>query len=180
MTVRQPAVAGTFYPRAPAPLLRLVDSLLEAATIGEPLPAAPKALVVPHAGYVYSGPIAARAYAAVRPWARQLRRVVLLGPAHRVPVRGLALSGADRFATPLGEVAVDRELAQRLCTLPQVQVNDLAHQWEHSLEVQLPFLQRVLGSFSLLPLAVGDATPAEVGAVLGMAWGGAETLIDQQ
>lgn len=175
-TVRPAAVAGLFYPDKPD-LLRqtLADLLAEAGpTVSSP---APKALIVPHAGYIYSGAVAASAYARLGGLRDRVRRVVLLGPAHRVYVRGLALPGAERFATPLGEVALDLEGMQRLAGLPQVTTSPAAHQMEHSIEVQVPFLQQVLGDFKLLPLAVGEATPAEVAEVLETVWGGDETLI---
>lgn len=175
-TTRPAAVAGLFYPGTAAALARELRDLLAR---GRPpaLAAAPKALIVPHAGYVYSGPVAASAYALLEPRRGIIRRVVLLGPVHRVPVRGLALPGVDAFETPLGRVAVDRELAGRLAALPQVVTSRAAHAREHSLEVQLPFLQQVLDDFTLLPLAVGDATPEEVAEVLDALWGGDETLI---
>jgi AmmeMemoRadiSam system protein B len=137
----------------------------------------PKALIVPHAGYVYSGPTAARAYARLAAGRTTIRRVVLLGPVHRVPVRGLALPGADSFATPLGTIALDQMAIAAIQTLRQVVVSPAAHALEHSLEVQLPFLQSVLDDFKLVPLAVGDATPEEVAQVLEALWGGPETLI---
>lgn len=174
---RPPAVAGSFYPGQGEALGREVGALLAAAATDEASGPVPKALVVPHAGYIYSGPIAAAAYARLAPWRARLRRVVLLGPVHRVPVRGLALPGAAAFATPLGEVAIDQEAVAALAGLPQVVVSPAAHAHEHSLEVQLPFLQSVLADFRLVPLAVGDATPEEVAEVLERLWGGPETLI---
>jgi AmmeMemoRadiSam system protein B len=176
-SVRPAAVAGSFYPADPAVLAIEANTLLDGARrhgVPQPLP---KALIVPHAGYVYSGPVAAHAYALLERGRALYRRVVLLGPVHRVPVRGLALPGVTAFATPLGNVVLDGGLAQRLAGLPQVVVFPEAHTWEHSLEVQLPFLQSVLDDFTLLPLAVGDATPEEVAEVLEAAWGGEETLI---
>ncbi len=137
----------------------------------------PKALIVPHAGYVYSGATAARAYACLTPGRQTIRRVVLLGPVHRVPVRGLALPGVEAFATPLGAIEVDPVAVAAISGLRQVLVSPAAHALEHSLEVQLPLLQAVLDDFKLVPLAVGDATPAEVAEVLEALWGGAETLI---
>jgi AmmeMemoRadiSam system protein B len=174
--VRPAAVAGLFYPKERSTLETEVERLL-AGTMAAPGAAGPpKALIVPHAGYVYSGPVAASAYGLLA-GARGIRRVVLLGPVHRVPVRGLALPDTDVFATPLGRIPVDGEWARRLDGMPQVCVNGTAHAPEHSLEVQLPFLQHQLGTFSLVPLAVGDATPAEVAECLERLWGGPETLI---
>ncbi len=174
--VRPAAVAGMFYPDAPAELRHMLDDMLAAARPAA-RPAHIKALIVPHAGYIYSGPVAASAYALVAGLRGRIRRVVMLGPAHRAYVRGLALPDAQRFATPLGEVELDRAGMRALQDLPQVAVSAAAHQTEHSLEVQLPFLQTVLGEFSLLPLAVGEATAGEVADVLERVWGGDETLI---
>ncbi len=140
-------------------------------------PGFPKAVIVPHAGYVYSGSVAAAAYDRLRPARGIVRRVVLLGPCHRVPVHGLALPEATAFATPLGQVPIDQEAVKSLADLPQVAVSSAVHAEEHALEVQLPFLQRVLGEFSLVPLAVGAATPFEVAEVIEKLWGGEETLI---
>ena len=177
-TVRQPAVAGHFYPALPAVLGRGVDILLaQARTATQLRPSAPKALIVPHAGYVYSGPTAARGYVLLDPVRAELRRVVLIGPAHHFGFAGLALSSASAFGTPLGEVTLDHTLDSRLLGLPQVVVADRYHTPEHSLEVQLPFLQRVLTSFALLPIVVGDATPQEVAAVVDACWGGPETVV---
>jgi len=171
---RHPAVAGLFYPDDPHELKRLVDGYL-AETSAQDRP--PKALIVPHAGYVYSGPIAASAYATLAPAHASVTRVVLMGPAHRVPVRGLAASSAAQFDTPLGPIALDREAIDLALTLPQVNLMDQAHALEHSLEVQLPFLQEVLDGFALVPFVVGDASPEEVAEVLDLLWGGPETLI---
>ena len=175
-TIRPPAVAGMFYPASATVLRRDVNELL-AHTAGETLGHAPKALIVPHAGYVYSGPVAASAYAQLAAVRGRIRRVVLLGPAHHVYLRGLALPTADTFRTPLGSVALDLEGMRRLDGAPQVSRSAAAHEMEHSLEVQLPFLQQVLDDFVLLPLVVGDATAAEVADVLDREWDGEETLI---
>lgn len=172
--IRPPAVAGMFYPADPTQLARDVHLLLAEARRFE---LTPKALIAPHAGYLYSGAIAATAYAALHPIASRIRRVVLLGPTHRVAVRGLALPGADAFDTPLGRVLLDSTAASAILPLPQVTVSAQAHALEHSLEVQLPFLQTVLTDFTLLPLAVGMATAEEVAEVLESVWGGEETLI---
>lgn len=175
--VRQPAVAGLFYPGDPGELAATVRAHLE---VGSELAGAasdPKAIIAPHAGYEYSGPIAGTAFAPVADAADRVRRVVVLGPAHREPMRGLALPGASAFATPLGEVELDSELVDRVAALPQVSVNLSAHALEHSLEVELPFLQMILNEFTLLPLVVGDARPEEVAGVLDAVWGGDETLI---
>ena len=174
--VRPAAVAGTFYPRARDALRAEVRDHLAGVVDSGP-GAAPKALIVPHAGYVYSGPIAASAYARLAPSRAVVRRVVLLGPAHRVAVRGLALPRARAFATPLGEVEVDREAADAALALPQVVASDLPHMHEHALEVQLPFLQAALDDFRIVPFVVGDASADEVAEVIERLWGGAETLV---
>lgn len=183
MTIRPPAVAGLFYPADAAALRHRVEALLaapgpDAADPDAAAPEAIKALIVPHAGYDYSGPIAASAYRLLSARTHPIRRVVLLGPAHRLWLRGVALADADAFASPLGQVAVDTAALRALAALPQVVTLAAAHQREHALEVQLPFLQVVLGQgFSLVPLLVGEATAAEVAAVLECVWGGDETLI---
>ncbi len=176
--VRQPAVAGSFYPRNAPELAADVRRCLEQAT---PAPgtdgATPKAIIVPHAGYVYSASVAATAYVRLVALREIVRRVVLIGPAHYVPVHGLAASGARAFATPLGEVPVDRTANENLRDLRQVAVRDDAHESEHSLEVQLPFLQAALCDFAIVPLVVGSATYDEVRAVIDRLWDGAETLV---
>ena len=167
-TTRPPAVAGTFYPATPDELLRTVDSCLDVdLAADDPLP---KAVIVPHAGYEYSGPTAGTAYARLKPLRGRTRRVVLIGPSHRVWLDGLATSSADAFATPLGLVPVDEDLRNRALALRQVRIGDRAHSAEHSLEVQLPFLQRVLGEISILPLLVGDASTEDVAEVLERVW----------
>jgi MEMO1 family protein len=172
---RPPAVAGLFYPGDATALQRTIEALL--AGVGDARRPPPKAVVAPHAGYVYSGPIAAAVYAAIAPLRGTVRRVVLLGPTHRVPVRGLALPGSRWFETPLGKVEVDPEAVGELAGMPQVTTSAAAHALEHALEVHLPFLQTVLDEFRLVPLAVGDARPRDVAEVLGRLWGGRETLI---
>jgi AmmeMemoRadiSam system protein B len=174
-TVRTPAVAGMFYP-ADAHELRMMvnDFLKETNTYSEKVP---KAIIAPHAGYIYSGPVAATVYARLTAARDTINRVVLLGPSHRVPLRGLAATRMANFATPLGNIPVDRQAIEEISALPQVSQLEQAHAQEHSLEVQLPFLQEVLGDFSVIPLVVGDATPEQVGEVLEKLWGGEETLI---
>ena len=174
--VRSAAVAGAFYPAEQQTLTQDVLALLAVSKAPADAPS-PKALIVPHAGYIYSGATAALAYGRLFKLRDSIRRVVLLGPVHRVPVRGLALPDADFFATALGEIEIDQQARAAIAALPQVVVSAAAHAQEHSLEVHLPFLQTVLKDFKLLPLAVGDASAAEVAQVLEALWGGAETLI---
>jgi AmmeMemoRadiSam system protein B len=170
--VRPAAVAGSFYPADPRELASLVDGLLGAAPAAADVP---KALIVPHAGYIYSGPIAATAYARLRPSAKTIRRVVLLGPAHRVAFDGAAMPEADAFETPLGVVPLDP--AARPLLAPVIAESDKAHAGEHSLEVQLPFLQRVLQDFTLVPIVTGMAPPEAIGQLLDLLWGGPETVL---
>ena len=164
MHIRPPAVAGMFYPDDEAVLAREIRGYL-AAVPARQAPA-PKVLIVPHAGYIYSGAVAAHAYARLAPARATIRRVVLLGPAHRVPIRGLALPVAEAFATPLGAVRIDAEGAAAALKLPQVSASDVAHNLEHSLEVQVPFLQSVLDEFTLVPVVVGDADADDVARVI--------------
>jgi len=172
---RPPAVAGLFYPQDAPTLRATVNELLAAARARLKKP--PKVLIAPHAGYVYSGAVAASAYVELWQRAAHISQVVLLGPAHRAAVRGIAVASAATFETPLGSVALDTELRVRALRLPGVALGDAAHEHEHSLEVHLPFLQAVLGDFTLLPLLVGDATPQTVAEVLDEVWGGGDTLI---
>jgi len=194
---RRPAVAGRFYPGQERELRKEVEELLgevasDASRSGagwpdsrplsltesvEPSALRPKALIAPHAGYVYSGPVAASGYALLAPLKGSVQRVILLGPAHRWPFQGLAVSSAAGFDTPLGRVSLDHEVIGRALELPQVVMLDEAHEGEHSLEVHLPFLQTILGGFTLVPLLVGDAAPEEVAEVLRLLWGGPETLV---
>jgi len=175
-SVRPAAVAGLFYPSDPGELRDMVSQLMQRAPVVE-LPAQPVALIVPHAGYIYSGPVAAAAYAAVSMRRNTIRRVVLIGPSHRVYLRGIAVAESDVFATPLGQVAVDRDGRSMLLARDDVIAADAPHALEHCLEVQLPFLQALLDDFTLLPLVVGAARPEHVAAVLEAAWGGEETLV---
>ena len=174
--IRPPAVAGTFYPADAVRLRAMVEELVAAA---DPSPdgRTPKALIAPHAGYVYSGPVAGRAFAALGAGAAPIRRVVVIGPAHFVPLRGLALPTAAAFRTPLGDVALDGAAMAALRDLPQVTVDDAPHEPEHGIEVELPFLQTLLGGLTLVPLVVGQATREEVALVLERLWGGPETLL---
>jgi len=176
-SVRASAVAGLFYPGDARELAGNLAQLLGAAAHEAPERDAPKAIIAPHAGYIYSGPIAASVYALLAPARSRITRVVLLGPTHRVAIKGLALPGCAAFATPLGKVEIDAAAVGALDKLPQVSVNARAHAPEHSLEVHVPFLQVVLGKFTLVPLAVGQASAQEVAEVLDALWGGAETLI---
>jgi MEMO1 family protein len=175
--VRTPAVAGMFYPGDTRELSRMLSAMMS-ATAKPPVPAnAPKALIAPHAGYVYSGPVAASVYALLAPVRARVTRVVLVGPAHRVALNGLALPSARVFATPLGSVEIDSESAARLRGFAEVTVSAEAHALEHSLEVHLPFLQAMLDRFRVVPLVAGIASAAAVAEVLDALWGGPETLI---
>jgi len=180
---RRAAVAGLFYPDDPAELRTLLNQLLAPELNSGPNSgpdagaSAPKALIAPHAGYIYSGPIAAKAYARLRSARDRISRVVLLGPSHRVPLHGLAYSTATAFQTPLGLIPIDQQALTNLRDLPQVQALDEAHAQEHSLEVHLPFLQAQLNAFKLVPLVVGEASADDVSQVLERLWGGPETLL---
>ena len=174
-STRSAAVAGLFYPGDPAALAAAVQAYLaEAAPAGA---APPKAIIAPHAGYIYSGPIAASVYARLAPLRGRVKRVVLAGPAHRVYVEGAAIPSVTSFETPLGPVPLDGEALARLRALPFVEVSDRAHAQEHCLEVHLPFLKAVLGDFALVPIVVGDASIEEAATLLETLWGGDETLI---
>jgi MEMO1 family protein len=172
--IRPAAVAGSFYAGHPDRLQAAVADLL--AAVPASAGASPKALIAPHAGYIYSGGVAAAAFATLRGSAA-ITRVVLIGPAHYVAVRGIAVPTADAFETPLGRVPVDRDALSAIADLPFVVEADAAHAPEHALEVELPFLQTLLGSFALVPLLVGDADPRQVAQLLGRLWGGPDTLI---
>ena len=175
---RPAAVAGLFYPGEPSALQSDVASMLaDARAAAGTANQQPKALIVPHAGFVYSGPTAAHAYARLADWRTTIRRVILFGPAHRVAVGGLALPGVQAFATPLGRVRLDVDAAADALQLPQVVESAQAHALEHSLEVQLPFLLQVLDDFKLVPFVVGMAGPQAVAEVIERLWGGDETLI---
>ena len=175
MTARAPAVAGLFYEADPARLRRHVDGLLAGVSDGShPFP---RALIVPHAGYIYSGQTAARAYARLRHRERPIRRVALFGPAHRVYLEGMAVPSVEAFDTPLGRIPLDLEGIDAVRSMPGVCVSDEAHREEHSLEVQLPFLQAVLTDFSLVPVVVGRCEGPLVGAVMEALWSDAGTLL---
>jgi AmmeMemoRadiSam system protein B len=174
MKARQAAVAGMFYPAETATLERTVADLLAKAPAGGD---SVKAIIAPHAGYQYSGLTAAHAYRLLEGRHAKIRRVVLLGPAHRVYLKGMALPSVDAFSTPLGDVPVDAAGVRRALEMPGTRVSDEAHAFEHSLEVHLPFLQTVLDDFQLVPIVVGVCPAREVEAVLEALWGGDETLI---
>jgi MEMO1 family protein len=201
-SVRPPAVAGLFYPGDPQRLRAQVTELLadaaHARSPHEPVAASAqtgdmrvdpdiaaahpgydyvKALIAPHAGYIYSGAIAGVSFARLRERASDIARVVVIGPAHYVALRGIGIPTAESFATPLGAVALDGDALAVIADLPCVVPHDAAHAPEHALEVELPFLQMMLGEFKLVPLIVGDAEPKEVAQTLSRVWGGAETLI---
>ncbi len=178
-SIRQPAVAGLFYPGNARELATDIKQFLRDArdqmTAADAI--SPKALIVPHAGYIYSGSTAAKAYITLSQQADTIKRVLLFGPAHRVHLQGLAIADVQYFRTPLGDIRIDTSAIGQLLSTTQVQVMDAAHQQEHSLEVQLPFLQTVLNDFSLVPVVIGDASASEVSHILELLWGGPETLI---
>jgi AmmeMemoRadiSam system protein B len=171
---RKPAVAGRFYPAHPQQLHEVVIHFLQDADQSDKVP---KAMIVPHAGYIYSGAVAATAYVRLKPAAKIITRVILIGPSHRVAFRGLAVSRTHAYSTPLGDVIVDRAAVDALLKLPFVEYIEQAHTLEHSLEVHLPFLQAVLQDFSLVPIVAGDASPDQVCQALELLWGGEETLL---
>ena len=175
--IRPAAVAGMFYPGDARTLAQELNELFGGVEPAQARLGFPKALIVPHAGYIYSGGVAAHAYEELAAARGIVKRVVMLGPVHRVPVRGLAIPSDEAFATPLGLVPIDRAALDHVRGLPQVVTSDRAHLQEHALEVQLPFLQRQLGNFALAPFAVGDATVQEVAQVMDRLWGGPETLL---
>ncbi len=180
--VRPPAVAGMFYPRDPKELKASVGYYLaEAAKShragGQADRRAPKAIIAPHAGYIYSGFTAACAYTRLVPAADRIKRVVMMGPCHRVAVNGIALPEADAFATPLGEIPIDADAVREISRLPFVRTFDATHKDDHCLEVHLPFLQSLLGEFTIVPMIVGQAAIEQVAEVLEILWGGPETLI---
>ncbi|MHB1372731.1 MAG: AmmeMemoRadiSam system protein B [Thauera sp.] len=175
-SIRPPAVAGQFYPRDERVLRTQLAEMLSTAVALEAAPQ-PKAIIVPHAGYIYSGPVAANAYAQIVPLRQTIRRVVMLGPTHRVAVRGFALPAAQAFATPLGDVPVSRADWLALQSRDDILVDDRPHALEHCLEVQLPFLQMILDRFEIVPILVGDAAPEAVASLIEALWGGPETLI---
>ncbi|MDH3389414.1 MAG: AmmeMemoRadiSam system protein B [Gammaproteobacteria bacterium] len=175
MKTREAAVAGYFYDANPSRLQHHINELLNAASADDEV--VPEALIVPHAGYIYSGSTAACAFRCLLSDPDQVKRVLLLGPAHRVYVSGMAIPSVDRFATPLGEVELDRDALDLIARLPGVQVSDEAHRDEHSLEVQLPFLQTVLKDFTLVPVVVGAAAADQVAAVVDALAGDPHTLV---
>ena len=171
---RQPAVAGTFYPANPQQLQQMINRLLDDV---QNQTLAPKAIIAPHAGLIYSGAIAASAYSRLLQAHDTVTQVILVGPSHRVSFNGLAISKAESFSTPLGEIAVDFASVNKISSLPFVDYIEQAHIFEHCLEVQLPFLQTILDNFTIVPIVVGDASVEQVSSVLKMLWGGMETLI---
>jgi AmmeMemoRadiSam system protein B len=164
LPTRRPAVAGSFYPGESKELKTAVDALLSRAERSrEPGLAG---IIAPHAGYIYSGPIAAKAFATLAATDAVFRRVLLVGPAHYVPVSGVAAPSSAAFATPLGKIPLDRDAIASLVEAGLVSIDDRAHAREHSLEVELPFLQTVLGQFTLIPLLAGDVEPTQVAAII--------------
>ncbi len=175
INIRNPAVAGSFYPGTTEELNSSIQAYLDDAQT-QSIQSKPRAMIVPHAGYIYSGPIAASAYSQLIPFAKQISKVVLLGPSHRVPLLGIATSSLDSFQTPLGNIPLDKPLIRKLEQLPFVQTHDDAHREEHSLEVQLPFLQKVLAEFTLVPLVIGQVDDHQVSDLIEYLWQEENTL----
>lgn len=172
-TTRPATVAGMFYPSDAAELEAQVKRYLDEAKTDL---LSPKAMIVPHAGYIYSGQVAARAYATLLNRQQPINRVVVIGPSHRVAFEGIAMSTMDSFETPLGAIPVAQRAFAALADLSGVIADDLPHSQEHCVEVQLPFLQFVLGQFELLPLVVGRSSAGQVAAVMELLWSDPETL----
>ncbi len=166
---RPPAVAGMFYPGSSSELEQSVELYLQQAQ-NETIDKRPKALIVPHAGYIYSAPVAANAFKQLLPFADEISQVILLGPSHRVPFTGIASSSAKAFDTPLGAIPLNRKTIEKVNQLPFVVEYDTAHEQEHSLEVQLPFLQKVLSNFTLVPLVIGQASDEQVDQLIEYLW----------
>ena len=175
--MRPPAVAGLFYPENANELRHAVNGYIAEASLHAAVADRPKALIVPHAGYQYSGSVAGFAYRRLRGWSADIRHVVMFGPSHRVAIRGLAVPSVDTFATPLGNVPIDAAGRARLLELGLVGISDAAHAAEHSLEVQLPFLQVVLEVFDILPITIGFAPCEQVARAIDAVWGGSDTLV---
>lgn len=174
--IRPPAVAGMFYPANSDTLKEVIEQDLAQAT-ARPGSSPPKVLIVPHAGYIYSGSIAASAFVLLEPYHQVIKRVVIIGPSHRVGFKGVALSSADNFDTPLGMIPVDKKAQAKLLEITGIHIMDEAHADEHSLEVQLPFLQTLLDNFAIIPIVAGDASPQLIAKIIETLWGGSETLI---
>jgi AmmeMemoRadiSam system protein B len=173
--IRAPAAAGRFYSEDPVQLREEIEALLASAR-ASPGPV-PKAIIAPHAGYIYSGPVAASAYKRLLPARDLIKRVVLIGPSHYAAFGGLAISSADAFATPLGLIPVDATSMKMLGETPFVSVRDAAHAPEHSLEVHLPFLQSILREFTIVPLLAGEIDAEQLSRALDMLWDSEETRL---
>ncbi|VAW70803.1 Candidate phosphomevalonate decarboxylase; COG1355, Predicted dioxygenase [hydrothermal vent metagenome] len=173
--IRPAAVAGMFYPDDPQQLKSEISQYLNRASSSSS--SVPKAIIVPHAGYIFSAPVAANAYHLLTPEIQKIKQVILLGPSHHLAFDGIATPDADYFATPLGKIKINHSLCLKAQSLDFVQTNNPAHQREHSLEVQLPFLQVILNDFELTPLVVGNCDMESISQLLELLWGGAETLI---
>ncbi|GLQ29564.1 AmmeMemoRadiSam system protein B [Litoribrevibacter albus] len=176
MYIRQPAVAGSFYPDDSQQLSAMIAQFMDSAIESEPISRCPKMLISPHAGYIYSGAVAASAYHQLEDYTDTIKRVVILGPSHRVPLQGVAIPDASYFKTPFGNIEIDQSALLTIKHLDGVKVSPHAHAYEHSLEVQLPFLQRILVDFKIVPLVVGQTEPHIVSGVINALWGGQETL----
>ncbi|MDH5654459.1 MAG: AmmeMemoRadiSam system protein B [Spirochaetia bacterium] len=171
-TVRESAVAGSFYPDEKKHLADLVDSYLSGEDKKNPLP---EAIIVPHAGYMYSGAVAGKGYTSIKQL--DIKNILIIGPAHRVYVNGLAIPDCDAFVTPLGKISVNKELYPELVKLPFISINDEAHKDEHCIEVQLPFLQRLFTSFQIIPVLAGNADEEQIQTLFDLTSGKIDLII---
>jgi hypothetical protein len=175
--IRKPCVAGLFYPDDPERLDFTLNQLFESVPENLKTGYSPHAIIVPHAGYIYSGEIAASAYSSILKRVQDIKRVVILGPSHQLALNGAACPSATHFDTPLGRIPLDVEEIARLQAQGLIEINDAAHVREHSIEVQLPFLQHILSDFKIIPIVVGLEQAMPIAALLEPFWRAKDALI---